>query len=99
MIGREAYGNPYIMTEIERDVLGTQGLRSREEVIAALIPYIERCMAQGVPVKDITRHILGLYQGMRGARRWRQILSQEAHKPAANSNIVRQALAEVAEAS
>lgn len=97
MIGREAYTNPYFMAELERAVFNNPQVRSRNEIVEALFPYIERSLAEGVELKDITRHILGLYQGLPGARQWRRILSEQAHKPAANSNIVRQALRVVPE--
>ncbi|MBI1216240.1 MAG: tRNA dihydrouridine(20/20a) synthase DusA [Alphaproteobacteria bacterium] len=97
MIGREAYQNPYFMAEVERRVFGTPNVKSRDEVIEAMMPYIERCLHAGTPLKDITRHMLGLYQGLPGARRWRRILSEEAYKPAANTNIVRLALRQVAD--
>lgn len=97
MIGREAYTNPYFMAEVEREIFGTPAIKTRREIIEALFPYIDRCVSDGTPLKDITRHILGLYQGLPGARQWRRILSQEAYKPAANSNIVRQALRAVPE--
>lgn len=92
MIGREAYSNPYLLADIEAEIFQNKNVPSRDAVIEALIPYVDRAAAEGVPLKDITRHILGLYQGLRGARRWRQILSQEAYKPAANSNVIRDAL-------
>lgn len=95
MIGREAYTNPYFMADIERDVFGSSNIKTRQEIVDALIPYIDDSVSKGVPLKDITRHILGLYQGLPGARRWRQILSQEAYKPAANSNVIRLALQQV----
>jgi tRNA-dihydrouridine synthase A len=95
MVGREAYQNPYFLAEIEREIFGNANVRSRHEVIEAIIPYIDHSLQNGAELKDITRHILGLYQGLRGARRWRQILSQEAYKPAANTNIVRDALSHV----
>lgn len=97
MIGREAYTNPYFMAEVEREIFGTKDIRTRHQVIDALIPYIDRSLESGVELKDITRHILGLYQGLPGARRWRQVLSQEACRPAANSNTVRAALRQVPE--
>jgi tRNA-dihydrouridine synthase A len=98
MIGREAYTNPWFMAEIEREIFGAPQSKSRHDIIEALIPYIDRSVESGVPLKDITRHILGLYQGLPGARRWRRILSEEAYKPAANSNVVREALKAVNEA-
>jgi len=95
MIGREAYQNPYFLAQVERDIFGTAGIRSRREVIEALMPYIDSNLQNGTPLKDISRHILGLFQGLHGARRWRQILSSEAYKPAANSDLIRSALAVV----
>lgn len=92
MIGREAYTNPYFLAEIEKEIFGTKNVPSRDEIIHSLIPYVKKELETGVPVKDITRHILGLYQGLRGARKWRQILSQEAYKPAANGNVILKAL-------
>lgn len=97
MIGREAYSNPYFMSAIEEQIFGTKDIKTRNEIIESLLPYIDRKLSEGSALKDITRHILGLYQGQRGARKWRQVLSQEAYKQAANSNIVRDALRHVTE--
>lgn len=95
MIGREAYQNPYFLAQVEREVFGTSNIRSRRAVVEALMPYVERSLQNGTPLKDISRHILGLFQGMGGARRWRQILSSEAYKPAAGCDVIRAALAVV----
>ena len=58
-----------------------------------MIPYIEAQIATGeVALKDITRHILGLYQGCYGARGFRRLLSTEAYKPGAGISVVRAAL-------
>jgi tRNA-dihydrouridine synthase A len=48
-------------------------------------------MSAGAPLKAITRHMLGLFQGLPGARRWRRILSEDAHKPGAGPELVRRA--------
>jgi tRNA-dihydrouridine synthase A len=45
-------------------------------------------MQAGAPLKAITRHMLGLFQGLPGARRWRRMLSEEAHKPGAGPELV-----------
>ncbi len=95
MIGREAYQNPYFLAQVERDILRTSSLRSRREVIEALMPYIDTSLQKGIPLKDISRHILGLFQGLPGARRWRQILSSEAYKPDAGSDLILTALGSV----
>jgi tRNA-dihydrouridine synthase A len=92
MIGREAYSNPYFMADIEGAVFGTENIPSRHEVIERLIPYIEAHLKSGEPLKDITRHILGLFQGLPNARKWRRILSEEAYKDGAGLDVVRMAL-------
>lgn len=98
MIGREAYSNPWLLYEIEQDIFGNTAPKTRKGVVEALLPYIEKSLQNGEPLKDITRHILGLFQGMKGARKWRQVLSQEAYRPAANADVVRRALEAVTEA-
>lgn len=97
MIGREAYSNPWFLSDIGRDIFKCSARKTRADVIESLFPYIEKSLQNGVPLKDITRHILGLYQGMPGARKWRRILSEESHKPGAGIATVRQALGQVAE--
>lgn len=80
MIGREAYSNPYFLSQIEERHFNTP-LPNREEIALAMIPYMERQGRDyGTPVKSITRHMLGLYQGQRGGRAWRRILSTESFK-------------------
>ena len=75
MIGREAYQNPYFLAEVEQHLHGTP-LPDRFAVARAMIPYIEEQQARfGTPVHTVTRHTLGLFNGLRGARIWRQRLS------------------------
>jgi tRNA-dihydrouridine synthase A len=92
MIGREAYSNPWFMRQVETEILGSTETLTREDVVAQMMPYIERQLTAGVPLKDITRHILGLYQGCYGARGWRRLLSTEAYKPGAGLSVVEAAL-------
>ena len=95
MIGREAYQNPWFLSELEREIFKNPTVRSRAEVLDAMIPYTDRMLAEGRKLHDITRHILGLFQGVPGARRWRQILSQQAFTETANSDVIRVALREI----
>ncbi|WP_354505056.1 tRNA dihydrouridine(20/20a) synthase DusA [Limibacillus sp. MBR-115] len=98
MIGRSAYQNPYIMAAADRAFFGGQAaVPERREIVAQLLPYIERQMTRGVPLKSITRHILGLYNGLPGARVWRRVLSEEAHKPGAGPEVVSRACEQVEE--
>jgi tRNA-dihydrouridine synthase A len=94
MIGREAYQNPYVLAEWERALLGgTEPVPGRFEVARRLLPYIERELAQGTPLHAITRHILGLFNGLPGARAWRRHLSEAAHRPGAGPEVVLDAMA------
>ncbi len=65
----------------------------REEVIARFIPYVESQLQQGLKLSSLTRHILGLYQHIPGAARWRRYLSQESHKQGATAEVLHAALA------
>lgn len=73
MIGREAYHNPYLLAEIGQ--LWNLDLPDRFEIIDQMLPYIAKRMQEGAPLSIITRHILGLFQNLPGARKWRQALS------------------------
>lgn len=93
MVGREAYQNPYILSQVDTALcgLGTPVL-SREQVIEKLLPYIEAHLANGGRLNHISRHIIGLYQGLPGSRAWRRHLSENAHKPGAGTEVILQAL-------
>jgi tRNA-dihydrouridine synthase A len=94
MIGRAAYQTPYVLAEADRLVFGEPAApKSREQVVADFLPYVERQLAEGVPLKSITRHMLGLFNGLPGARAWRRHLAEEAHRPGAGPEVVEAALA------
>ena len=73
MIGREAYHNPYLLAELTQ--LWNINTPNRFDIMAEMMPYIAKRMAEGAPLSIITRHILGLFQNLPGARKWRQALS------------------------
>ncbi|WON76624.1 tRNA dihydrouridine(20/20a) synthase DusA [Serratia sp. UGAL515B_01] len=94
MMGREAYQNPGILAQVDSEIFGKQSaVMDNVAIIEALYPYIERELANGTYLGHITRHILGLFQGVPGARQWRRHLSENAHKPGADVRVVEQALA------
>lgn len=96
MIGREAYQNPGILTLADSRIFGSADPFSQMTgVVEAMLPYIGRELAQGTYLGHITRHMLGLFQGIPGARQWRRHLSENAHKPGAGIAVVEQALAKV----
>ncbi|MEZ2774565.1 tRNA dihydrouridine(20/20a) synthase DusA [Acinetobacter pseudolwoffii] len=73
MIGREAYHNPYLLAELGQ--LWNLDAPDRFEIMQQMLPYIAQRMAEGAPLSIISRHILGLFQNLPGARKWRQALS------------------------
>jgi tRNA-dihydrouridine synthase A len=79
----------------ELEILINGGVRSLDEAeahVRALLPYaVEQC-AQGVPIKSIARHTLGLFNGLPGARAWRRHLSEAAHRPGAGPEVIEDAL-------
>lgn len=96
MIGREAYQNPSMLLDVDRELFGSHApVLSGPEVIRSLYPYIEGELSKGTYLGHITRHILGIFQGIPGARQWRRHLSENAHKPGAGVEVVEQALAMV----
>jgi len=93
MIGREAYHNPYLLVDVDRMFYRQEGqLKTRHEVVLALIPYIQSQLSEGVRLHSITRHILGLFHGVQGAKAWRRHLSVYGSKAGADENVVLQAL-------
>lgn len=73
MIGREAYHNPYLLAELGQ--LWHLPMPDRFDIMQQMMPYIAQRVAEGAPLSIITRHILGLFQNLPGARKWRQVLS------------------------
>ena len=100
MIGRAAYQDPYILAEVDRRIFGdARPAPSRHAVAEAMIPYAERVCAGGRSIRSITRHILGLFNGLPGAKAWRRHLSEAAGRPAAGPEIIREALQQIPDAS
>lgn len=98
MLGRAAYQTPYCLADVDRRFFGESGPAVRPHgVIAAYLPYIRARMVEGVPLQAMSRHILGLFQGLPGARAWRRHLSTHAHRPGADAAVVADAASLVAE--
>lgn len=95
MIGRQAYREPYFLAELEEALFAGHDWQapSRHDVIESMIPYVERQLSKGAALKNITRHLLGLFAGRPGARAWRRHLSENAHLPGAGIEVLREALA------
>jgi tRNA-dihydrouridine synthase A len=93
MFGRAAYANPYLLAQIQQKYFAPDAMVTRHEVIQQFIPYVENQLAKKVRLQAMTRHILGLFQGQRGAANWRRFISENAHKPGAGVEVIEQALA------
>jgi tRNA-dihydrouridine synthase A len=96
MLGRVAYHDPYVLVEADRRLYGdARPTRSRADVLHALVPYAAAQLARGVPLRAIARHVLGLYHGRPGGRRFRRILSDAAKLSDAGPELFLEALATV----
>lgn len=95
MLGRAAYHTPYLLHELDVAWFGGEP-RERAALLRAYRPYVEAQLASGVPLKHITRHLLGLFAGQPGGRVFRQVLSEGAHRPDADWSLLERALAATA---
>lgn len=94
MLGRAAYDSPELLLGVDPELFGEAApVATIEEAFEMLIPYIEKELAQGARLHDITKHLLGAFRGRPGARLYRRHLSTEAVKPGANAWVLREALA------
>lgn len=93
MLGREAYHNPYILAEVDRRFYNTaREIKTRQEILVELMPYIAAEIKKGTRLHSITRHILGLFHGEPGAHAFRRYLSEQAPKPNVGENVLRDAV-------
>lgn len=97
MLGRAAYHTPWMLACVDSRVFNAADpVADPVEAVFAYRGYIERELDKGVKLHAITRHMLGLFTGRPGARKWRQILSERANRPGAGFEVVEAALAAVA---
>ena len=93
MIGRAAYDNPYLLAEVDRRFFDSSAPPpNRRQVIQDLLPYIETQLQRGTPLHCMTRPVLGLFQGIPGARAWRRHLSEQAPRRGAGTAVLEAAL-------
>jgi len=94
MVGREAYTNPYLLATVDQQIYGSeQPLVSREKIAEAFLDYVDNELAKGTKLQAMTRHILGLFHGMPGARQYRRHISENAYKSDATIDVLTAALA------
>ena len=95
MLGRAAYHEPALLGHVDKLLFDSDAETRAEDAVLAMLPYIERELGKGTRLNQITRHMLGIFTGRPGARRWRRMLSEEAHKDGAGPDLVERALNEV----
>lgn len=92
MVGREAYDNPFMLADVDQLLYGAHNSApSRDSVFEAYLCYIEQQLEQGHPLMRSARHLLGLYHGVPGARRFRRHLSEHGHRKGAGLEVLIQA--------
>ena len=93
MIGRAAYHDPAsVLLQADSLVYGSTDKTTAEQAVIDMLPYIENHIATGGRLNQITRHMLGIFAGRPGAKLWRRILSETAHKEGAGPETVLTAL-------
>jgi len=93
MLGREVYQKPYLLADVDNRIFGTSyDPVPREQILMLLIPYIQQELKGEARLNSISRHILGLFHGMPGARGWRRYLSDHVGKIGADENVLLEAL-------
>jgi tRNA-dihydrouridine synthase A len=94
MIGRAAYETPYMLASADCRIFGDAdaAVLNRREIVEAFMPYVRDELAAGTHLRHMTRHILGLFQGLPGARAWRRTLTEGAVKQGAGLEVIEAAL-------
>jgi tRNA-dihydrouridine synthase A len=97
MIGRAAYHEPWSLARADTRIFGAAAdpRADRGAAVEAFLPYVERQLAAGQPLQRLTRHLVGLFHGEPGARRWRRLLTEGGRRPGAGPETVAHALASV----
>lgn len=99
MVGREAYENPWFLAEADERIFGQKSIAppNQKALLEAFLPYMEQQLKEGCPLTMMTRHLFGLFNGIPGARRYRQIISEEANRRGAGIETVIKAINAVSE--
>ena len=96
MIGRAAYDRPYIFATVDRDIFHEDvSVRSRKEIVEAMLPYIDYWVSKGTRLNSISRHMLQLFAEQPGTKAWKRYITENACLPGADSLVISSALAKV----
>ena len=94
MLGRAAYQEPWRLLAVDAELFGEAAPHATmKEAFEAMMPYIERELARGTRLHSITRHFVGAFHGVPGARAFRRHLAEHGVKPGAGTDVLREAIA------
>ena len=97
MLGREAYQNPWLLKDVDAHFFGHKPQAiTRQDILERFMPYVERELAEGAALHHMTRHVLGLFQGQPGGKRFRRHLSENANRRGSDLGVLRAAMKTVA---
>ncbi|GIW21206.1 MAG: tRNA-dihydrouridine(20/20a) synthase [Candidatus Sericytochromatia bacterium] len=89
MIGREAYENPYLFSNIDKYFFDKNSIiKNRKEILEDIKKYLEYLYNNNIPIKYLLLHILGLFNGKEGSKIWRKYLSENMHNKNCNPSII-----------
>lgn len=92
MIGREAYHNPYMLAQADALLFDDHyDMPKRHDILHEFLPYVEQQMAQGIRLTHMSKHVLGLFHAQPGGRKFRQYISENAHKADATIKVLEEA--------
>lgn len=96
MMGRAAYQNPYLLAAADQLIFGADAPTiSRQQVVANMMDYIEQVRPQGTWVANVSRHMMGLFQGLPGARAWRRHLSEQGRGADKTAKVLAEAMSHI----
>ena len=94
MLGRAAYHNPWLLARVDAELFGdAHPVPSRHDALEAFLPYVERELRAGRRLCQISRHVLGLFQGCPGGRRFRRHIAEQGYRDGAGIEVLREAAA------
>ena len=96
MVGREAYHNPYMLAKVDQILFGDDNeIPSRMQVMTQYLRYCQMQLNQGTRLQHMSKHVLGLFQGVSGARAFRRHISENAYRPDAGISVLEDAMAKI----
>jgi tRNA-dihydrouridine synthase A len=100
MMGRAAYQSPWVLADADAELFGApRPVVTRRAALEGFMPHMARELHGGTPLNAMTKHVLGLFNGLPGARAFRRRLSENAVKPGASLAVVEDALAFIRDAA